>query len=292
MGNITLDASQDPTSSYYIHHYDNPGMKLDINEINQGVNSVSTFYTKIKRLWDQLDDVDPLPLCHCANCNGNIAQRLLKSQQDKRSGNFDKRGINYYCDHCKMPGHSMQRCYKLHGYPPHFKNDDKNKRIAAVTTNSVESEPDQGRMLTKNIILKDVLYVEDCKFNLIYVPKICGDLNSAATFTSGTRVLQSSLIKPLVLGKIKRGLYYLEDHISKELIQQQSENKVATTSSSSLQDVNNTKLWHLRIGHLPIEQLEYVSSFSFVHNKPCLGGDFVKYVQLEDRVGNLFILML
>ncbi|GAA0171713.1 hypothetical protein LIER_25685 [Lithospermum erythrorhizon] len=30
---------------------------------------------------------------------------------------------NLYCDHCKMAGHTMQSCYKIHGYPP--------KRIAA-----------------------------------------------------------------------------------------------------------------------------------------------------------------
>lgn len=26
-----------------------------------------------------------------------------------------QRRINYYCDHCKIPGHSIQRCYKLNG---------------------------------------------------------------------------------------------------------------------------------------------------------------------------------
>ncbi|XP_021753791.1 uncharacterized protein LOC110719198 [Chenopodium quinoa] len=60
-------------------------LEQSINEINQGEDDVSTtFYTKIKRLWDQLDDVDPLPMCHCANCTCHIAQRMLKSQQDKR----------------------------------------------------------------------------------------------------------------------------------------------------------------------------------------------------------------
>lgn len=59
-----------------------------INVLTQGADNVSTFYTKIKRLWDQLDDVDPLPFCHCSNCTCLIAQRLLKSQQDKRLVQF------------------------------------------------------------------------------------------------------------------------------------------------------------------------------------------------------------
>ncbi|XP_021749706.1 uncharacterized protein LOC110715433 [Chenopodium quinoa] len=59
-----------------------------ITEIKQGTDDVSTFYTKLKRLWDQLDDVDPLPFCHCDNCTCTIAQRLLKSQRDKRLVQF------------------------------------------------------------------------------------------------------------------------------------------------------------------------------------------------------------
>lgn len=26
----------------------------------------------------------------------------------------------YFCDHCKIPGHSKERCFKLNGYPPGF----------------------------------------------------------------------------------------------------------------------------------------------------------------------------
>ena len=26
-----------------------------------------------------------------------------------------------YCTHCQYPGHTIEKCYKLHGYPPGFK---------------------------------------------------------------------------------------------------------------------------------------------------------------------------
>lgn len=40
--------------------------------------------------------------------------------------NFKKGGKpNYFCNHCKIPGHSMERCFKLHGYPPGFSRDKK-----------------------------------------------------------------------------------------------------------------------------------------------------------------------
>ncbi|XP_021859797.2 uncharacterized protein [Spinacia oleracea] len=35
---------------------------------------------------------------------------------------------SYFCDHCKVNGHSTERCFKLHGFPPGFqgfKNDKK-----------------------------------------------------------------------------------------------------------------------------------------------------------------------
>lgn len=28
----------------------------------------------------------------------------------------------YFCSHCKIVGHSVERCFKLHGYPPGFKH--------------------------------------------------------------------------------------------------------------------------------------------------------------------------
>uniref|UniRef100_A0A803N3W4 Uncharacterized protein n=1 Tax=Chenopodium quinoa TaxID=63459 RepID=A0A803N3W4_CHEQI len=151
------------------------------------------------------------------DCTCLITQRMLKSQQDKRLVQF------------LMKLNDGLRCYKLHGYPPgHFKNDDKNKKVAAaLQTCDSETEytfDDQGRIIiiaghtqqlmsmmmkqkqdgrrvhithkgdvqiNDNITLKDVLYVEDFK---------------------------SSLMKPQVLGKLKKGLYYLEDVVRKESV--------------------------------------------------------------------------
>ncbi|XP_021769884.1 uncharacterized protein LOC110734146 [Chenopodium quinoa] len=177
-----------------------------LHEIKQDHDNISGFYTKIKMMWDQLDVIDPIPMCSCINCNCNITQRLLKSQQDRRLveflmklndsfevvrgsilmfsplpnishayrllvqeenhkqlyqthatsnesmafavnnrkyyeqdknrqsyhnyGNNDQRRVNYYCDHCKIPGHSIQSCYKLKGYTQ-SKYLDKGKRVAA-----------------------------------------------------------------------------------------------------------------------------------------------------------------
>uniref|UniRef100_A0A803LZT4 Serine hydrolase domain-containing protein n=1 Tax=Chenopodium quinoa TaxID=63459 RepID=A0A803LZT4_CHEQI len=50
-------------------------LQQSMDHIEQGMDDISTFYTKIKRLWDQFDELDPLPTCSCTNC---------KSQQDSR----------------------------------------------------------------------------------------------------------------------------------------------------------------------------------------------------------------
>lgn len=57
------------------------------------------------------------------------------------SGNFgtgpfgnkkvSKPGANYYCTHCQVPGHSIDRCFQIHGFPPGFKGN-RDKRIAAL----------------------------------------------------------------------------------------------------------------------------------------------------------------
>lgn len=31
-----------------------------------------------------------------------------------------KKGANYFCTHCKISGHSVDKCFKIHGYPPNF----------------------------------------------------------------------------------------------------------------------------------------------------------------------------
>ena len=37
------------------------------------------------------------------------------------------------CDRCKMIGHTIQKCYKVHGYPPDHRLH-KGKRVAASVT--------------------------------------------------------------------------------------------------------------------------------------------------------------
>ncbi|CAO2822827.1 unnamed protein product [Amaranthus hypochondriacus] len=175
---------------------------------HQAGMSIADFFTQIKGIWDEMDNVISLPTCTCCNkcvLNKQIlemqsAQRILhflmkidsrfehvrsnilmmdklpsisqvyrilqqeethkmmnkqcstpmvepaafistkRQSQENSNGQFAK-GIDpqrkihssngkksYFCDHCKIPGHTISRCYKIHGYPP----PSKAKRVAAV----------------------------------------------------------------------------------------------------------------------------------------------------------------
>ncbi|XP_074334049.1 uncharacterized protein LOC141671658 [Apium graveolens] len=199
-------------------------LEQQLAEITQGQDSVSEFFTKIKTLWDGVNDVSHLSHCTCNACTYNLTQRLQQKQQehgvlqfmmklsdtfaavrgnvlmmqhlpniaqtyrlfaqeerhkelsnitsqteamafvaDRRrfpnqsqdqrnyfksnvsatqnrfnnSGVNAKRGTkpNYFCTHCKISGHSVERCFKIHGYPPGFQARQ-DKKFAALSQSS------------------------------------------------------------------------------------------------------------------------------------------------------------
>lgn len=64
-------------------------------------------------------------------------------QKPNNAGKSNKKNT-YYCTHCKMAGHSVERCFKIHGYPPNFKGGQKDKRLAAAVTVGNSEKKDNG----------------------------------------------------------------------------------------------------------------------------------------------------
>ncbi|XP_021745451.1 uncharacterized protein LOC110711386 [Chenopodium quinoa] len=200
------------------------GIQEEISAVHQETEEIDEFFAKIKVLWDQLDDVNPIPVCTCSGCVCNLTGKFLKIQQDSRLLQFlmklkdeykqvrsnilmmqplptltlayrmllqeqkhkqisdhnttstdgfafaadrrkfyDNKGFNnnrpgyqsynnnrnrggfqgknvrnsykgnmsvLFCDHCKMTGHLIDRCFKLHGYPNEQKGNHGQKRFA------------------------------------------------------------------------------------------------------------------------------------------------------------------
>ena len=162
-------------------------LQQEISQIAQSQLSVTEYYFKFKKLWDQLLHYEPLPACTCGamkilsiaheksyvmrflmGLNENfetvrshilmlkpfpsvskVHALVLQEESHKgighssaftpkpdlvamyanTKGNFGSKGgpkkERPLCTHCNMLGHTVDKCYKLHGYPPGYKHKGK-----------------------------------------------------------------------------------------------------------------------------------------------------------------------
>lgn len=59
-------------------------LEQEVLNISQDNLSVSDYYTQLKKLWDEIDNLKPLPGCDCKNCTCALTHKVLKVQQDQR----------------------------------------------------------------------------------------------------------------------------------------------------------------------------------------------------------------
>ncbi|XP_009593383.2 uncharacterized protein [Nicotiana tomentosiformis] len=152
--------------------------------------------------------------------------------------------------------------------------------------------------LTSQITLHKVLFVPAFKFNLIFISSMTTHLNSLIAFTASSCLLQDlSMKRPLVIGKIKGGLYLLCSHcldngssisniyVTSTLlphydvntlqcqflcpVNSSTDNKTHSTTlhssdfsqcSSIPHDNNIDVLWHSRLGHVPFVKMKSIST--------------------------------
>ncbi|KAL5578965.1 hypothetical protein UlMin_011407 [Ulmus minor] len=150
-------------------------LKQQIHALVQGSNDVSSYFTKLKTLWDELSDFRPFPACHCGGMkdlvdyqhqdyvlqflmglNESFSQiraqilmieplpsinkifSLVIQEERQRSLNscsvlplsatYGVNSSNYnvskgrrekpVCTYCGYYGHTVDKCYKKHGFTP------------------------------------------------------------------------------------------------------------------------------------------------------------------------------
>ncbi|XP_019462961.1 PREDICTED: uncharacterized protein LOC109361887 [Lupinus angustifolius] len=201
-----------------------------LSNFKQGESTVSNYYTEVKTIWDEIDNLRPLPVYNCVdptictaeigtkkNCEEDKIVRFLKGLNDAYSGvrsqimvmeplpsmskvlslvtqqetqlygldidakamavtgNWKKGGTpgrgsiqgrrppnspgrgswikgaspGKYCSHCKKTGHTIEVCYRLHGFPANFQFT-KNEQVNSITTNSSKEEGQQQQTGSKN----------------------------------------------------------------------------------------------------------------------------------------------
>ncbi|XP_070036048.1 uncharacterized protein [Nicotiana tomentosiformis] len=150
--------------------------KKKLAHISQGSLDIASYFNKIKRLWDEIDALSISRVGSCSNygfksdyqkdddvqkhCleyivvsdekqrHVSTSSQFLSTSASFNAGvskqgfpsrvNFDtQRALTY--KYCKKPCHTIDRCYKLHGYPSNFKftkGPGSRKTAAHVEVNS------------------------------------------------------------------------------------------------------------------------------------------------------------
>lgn len=70
--------------------------------------------------------------------NNHLLTMATRTDINKKSGNVYKKRERPLCTHCGLNGHTVDTCYKLHGYPPGYKTKTRLPKINGV--NMVNSE--------------------------------------------------------------------------------------------------------------------------------------------------------
>jgi hypothetical protein len=179
-------------------------IQKSISTLSQDQSSVSNYYTRLKSLWDELNNFRSIPDCSCGALKvlldnkqheyvmqflmglndsfSHVRAQILMTDplptitkafalvvQEERQRNINIPSLapandsvalftrgeaprNHYggkgqfikkerplCSHCGITGHTVDKCYKLHGYPPGYKF--KNKMHSANQTSATGEEP-------------------------------------------------------------------------------------------------------------------------------------------------------
>ncbi|KAF7807619.1 uncharacterized protein G2W53_039780 [Senna tora] len=59
-------------------------LKAELASCTQKGKPIADYYGKLKKLWDELDSVDPHPTCKCGKCSYNLNLALEKRREDNR----------------------------------------------------------------------------------------------------------------------------------------------------------------------------------------------------------------
>lgn len=119
-------------------------------------------------------------------------------------------------------------------------------------------------ILPTGLQLNKVLYVHHFKHNLLSVQKLIKDSKCAVHFfPTHCLILDNDTGTLIGVGETKNGLYYMVDHLSKDLPEEwfSSMDKRYLCSNAAFgglaktQNQQSLELWHHRLGHMPIANM-------------------------------------
>ena len=63
-------------------------LKVAVVECKQGNSTISDYYGRMKKLWEELADHDAIPMCHCGRCTCNLTKAFDKRAEDEKVHQF------------------------------------------------------------------------------------------------------------------------------------------------------------------------------------------------------------
>ncbi|XP_073024419.1 uncharacterized protein [Primulina eburnea] len=126
-------------------------IKKLLTGLHQGSMDISSYYTKMRTLWDELKDFQPISEERQRSIHHDVAaipgQSLVFNTSNVaavrgaptiKGSNFDRP----ICSHCHFPNHNVDKCYKLHGYPPSHPKYKQKQSEGKAHVNHARSCPD------------------------------------------------------------------------------------------------------------------------------------------------------
>ncbi|KAL2526366.1 Uncharacterized protein Adt_11420 [Abeliophyllum distichum] len=81
------------------------------------------------------------------NNTGNYGHGTYTSNSNRNNSNArgykGQKKERPFCTHCNFHGHTVERCYKLHGYPPGFKHKQRDSSSSNINYTAVNQVSDQ-----------------------------------------------------------------------------------------------------------------------------------------------------
>ncbi|XP_019244384.1 PREDICTED: uncharacterized protein LOC109224252 [Nicotiana attenuata] len=247
-------------------------IKQEIASTHQGLLDIASCFNKLKKLLDELRFMctNHANTCVCAAKPGlqkeeeenilhqflmclnqtygdsasfhvNLNNKSAPPRQFVQKVSFDQNKSSLLCKYCKKPGHFIDKCYKLHGFPPNFKFTKGRRTAANVEVQrsacatesgpvSTESPVDSNSVipgLSKDQYAQLLMLLQQHHISeSLSQSNLMASANFAGIVPSPDCVGKApSMKRPLEIGKQDHGLY--------KLVQPFSPSSVTSTSSSS-----------------------------------------------------------
>ncbi|XP_009793735.2 uncharacterized protein [Nicotiana sylvestris] len=230
------------------------------------------------------------------NTNVNVKQQF-PIKQNNQNIYFDQSKGSMFCKYCKKPGHLIEKCYKLHGFPQNFKFTRGKKLAATVSAESAQFQPCIASHIssqpTYNAPLVGPAHVSDDKISSIPglsqqqfsqlisllqqtqhalepQPNLMGSANFAGSFLSlpvyteddsHAYLLSSGLSMMKLLNNVQD--LSLSEQSSKIAHNKATLHIIPIVPCNDKQSINkNDVLWHHRLGHILFSRMKTIPFIS------------------------------